>query len=531
MYSCHDDAGTSTDTATAKSVIYKGDKSALRIACAALLESAIVHSPDNAYLKLAAINVYYQLNAMSRAWDLYQSIGLKHIQLDSCTYVILPFLMEGGLYNETIEVCKTMLRFQSSTARDCGDYAGRAMEAGTLSKANEFMIFQREKMNKSLSILQAKGYILDAAALLANIVPRKKHDEDPIYKGGIGILQGIVGGDDDMGRATQMVMEVHNPNAALSVVALANQYGIHDDDGANVDVDTVMNDVESLADNRDMSIYFNQLLYKTKVYEKKSIFYDTIRRGHIHGILISATLCLDAVKGPKKGKIVKNSTELEKRTKSLLRKVSGLHNFVQQQQTRTTTKTHPLLSTNIEEGNTNMEQICKSLLEASLSLCQVLAMIGAGASATNPNTTVGTGTIPDSMEYREENACKILSESGIEHLKNVRTYSKDGSIGGTVTSSTSTAATTTKTKTVTCDYSGKDVCFLLSNYIIPLYGLFRMTSKVCTIYGWSVRKRYTKRCAGTIADFAIQFNMILQDLLDSLKRYVYLLLLLLIFFK
>ena len=45
------------------------------------------------------------------------------------------------------------------------------MEAGTLSKANEFLVFQRDKMNKSVAVLQAKGLILDSAALLANVFP------------------------------------------------------------------------------------------------------------------------------------------------------------------------------------------------------------------------------------------------------------------------------------------------------------------------------------------------------------------------
>jgi N-terminal acetyltransferase B complex non-catalytic subunit len=390
---------------------------------------------------------------MARSWEFFQAVGLKHIQLDSCIYTILPFLLEGGLYNETIEVCNALLRFQASTARDCGDYAGRAMEAGTLSKANEFMVFQRHKMNKSLAVMEAKGMILDAAALLATAVPRKKHDEDATLKGGLGIHQGIVGGDDDMGRATQMVVEVHNPYAALSLVSWA-------DNGGSVQ------DSEDMADNRDMSILFHQILYKTRTASKESIAQHTLRRGHIHGMLIRATLCLDAAKGPKKGKIVKSSEELVKRTKSLLDCVEATAGFVKKQ--------------TLTEGDEGL--CCKAIVNATLDLCLVLATINAGLP----------GSEKDSMEQREQRACDLLQSKALVHLREAREKLSVSSV--------------------------KVVCSLLPNYIVPLFAVFRMCSNICDIYGWGKRKRKTKRCAGAMADFAVEFNAVIEDLLSGVTR-------------
>ena len=213
------------------------------------------------------------------------------------------------------EICNAMVRFQATTARDCGDYAGRAMDAGTLSKADEFMVFQRTKMNKSLSVMEAKGLILDAAPLLGEPIERKRHDVDRTLKGCLG-LQGIVGAENDMERATQMVIEAHNPFAALSLVSWA-------DSGGKVE------DAEGIADNRDISILFHQILYKTSMATKESIVKDSLRRGHLHGLLIRAALCLDATKGPKKGKIVNSSAELEKRTKSLIEVVDATSKFIE----------------------------------------------------------------------------------------------------------------------------------------------------------------------------------------------------------
>jgi N-terminal acetyltransferase B complex non-catalytic subunit len=420
---------------------------------AVLLETAISHSPHNAYLQIAAIDVYYHLNAMSRSWEYFQAIGLKHIQLDSCTYTILPLLMAGGLYNETIEVCKALLRFQAGTARDCSEYAGRAMEAGTLSKANEFLVFQRDKMNKSVTVLQAKGLILDSAALLADGVPRKKHDDDPILEGGLGIHQGIVGGDADMGRATQMVVEAHNPYAALSVVSWA------DSDGS-------IDDGKDMADNRDLSIMSQQILYQTKVESKQEIVQDALRRGHIHGLLIRSTLCVDATKGPKKGKIVKSSDELEKRTSSLLDCAMACTEFVDK---------HTLA-----EGSAG--ECCKALIRATMDLCRALAVVSAGLPTLEN----------DSMEEREKLAVELLQSQVTNQLKQAKEHLAVSSV--------------------------KDVCFLLPNYVVPLFALFRMCSNTLTLFGWGKRKRATKICAGAMADVAFAFAGIVQQLQSCVER-------------
>lgn len=423
----------------------------VKLACAALLEKAMYNSPDNAYLKIAAMDVYFQLDASSRSWELFQAVGLKHIQLDSCTYTILPYLLQGGLYNETVEVCNAMLRFQTNTARDCGDYAGRAMNSGTLSKADEFMLFQRTKMNKSLSVMEAKGLILDAAALLGEPVQRKRFDEDLEIKGRLGLHQGIVGGDSDLTRASQMVAEVHNPYAALSLISWADNGGKTEDS-------------DHMADNRDRSILFHQILYKTTIASKESITRESLRRGHTHGLLLRATLCLDATKGPKKGKIVQASEELERRTQSLLNSVESTSSF-------------------IGSDLTGDEYRCgRSLLYTSLDLCRVLATISAGLPTLENDT----------LEAREIQASEILLGDALSHLKE-----------GVEALSLS---------------SVKGVFFLVPSYVVPLFSLFRMLSNVCATFGWGKRKHKSKRCAGAMADFAIEFNPMIQYLLSVVER-------------
>ncbi|VEU44910.1 unnamed protein product [Pseudo-nitzschia multistriata] len=419
---------------------------------AIILESAIQNSPGNAYLKFLAIDVFHRLDAGTRSWEHYQKVGLKHIQLDSCSFLAFPYLFEGGLYNEAIAASNGLMRFQGGAARDCGEFSAKAMGSGTLTKADEFMVFQRKKMNQSLTFLYSKGLVLDAAPLLATEVPRMKHDENPLLKGGIGITQGIVGGSDDLERATQMVVESHNQYAALSIVSVR---GIVNEDG------------DDISDNRDLSIV-KQVgsLWKPKIQRKQLMVVETLRRGHIHGLLIRACLCVDAMKGPKKGKIVKTSALLEKRSQSLLDSVTTASEFFD-------TK----LADVYDESK--YQNCWRELLQVILSLCRILTVVNAGMPmAENVN---------DSMEQREQQAVDLIQTETLMKLKEVRN----------------------KIYPVN---SPKVVGALLPAFLLPIFALFRMCSDVCTAYGWGKRKT-TKKVSVAMASVSKEFQALIEDIL------------------
>jgi N-terminal acetyltransferase B complex non-catalytic subunit len=426
---------------------------------AVLLESAIQHSPDNAYLKFLAIEVFHRLDATTRSWELYQQTGLKHIQLDSCSFVIYPYLFEGGLYNEAIDVSTALLRFQRGATRDCGDFSGRAMNSGTLTKADEFMVFQRKKMNRSLTFLYSKGLILDAAPLLATEVPRMKRDEYPMLKGGIGIRQGIVGGNGDIERTTHMVVESHNQYAALSIVSCLDHFI------TNVDGD-------GLSDNRDFSIV-NQcrILFQPKIDSKRKMVKNSIRRGFVHGVLMRASLCMDAMKGPKKGKVVKPSAVLEKRTQSLLDSVLAASEFFDND-----------LDANDEDDDD--DEGCHELLHVFLCMCRVLSIVNAGLPKTNGD---------DSLVQREQRSVDAIQNYVMPRFKKACD------------------------SVPSANNSPKIVGSLLPAYILPIFAVFRMCSTACTAYGWGKRKA-TKKTSIAMAAFSKTFQELLEDKMVACLR-------------
>jgi hypothetical protein len=369
--------------------------------------------------------------------------------------LIYPYLFAGGLYDEAISVSTSLLRFHRGAARDCGDFSGRAMISGTLAKADEFMVFQREKMNRSLTFLYSKGLILDATPLLATKVPRKKNDDNPVLKGGIGITQGIVGGNQDIERTTQMVVESHNQYAALSIVSFLDHYM------TNLDGD-------DLSDNRDFSILNQgQILLKPKIDSKRKMVQDSIRRGYIHGILMRASLCMDAMRGPKKGKVVKPSIVLEMRTQSLLDSVMAAFEFLE----------NDLCIISGNDTSNAFIKGCHEFFHVFLGLCRVLSIVNAGL----PKLDNGV----DSIEQREQRFVDTIQihvmarfEEGCDRISST--------------------------------ISPKVVGSLLPSFVLPIFAVFRMCSNACTAYGWGKRKM-TKKPSIAMAKFSKAFQVFLAD--------------------
>lgn len=327
---------------------------------AVLIEAGITNSPSNGTLKIAALDIYSRLNAASRSWAIYQELQIKHIQLDTCTYLILPVLLSGGFYQEILKVSKGLLMLHTSVVRETCEFMGRAMDNGILSKADEFMLFQREKMTSSLSAMEATGLILDSAPFFA-------HD---MKDAALGVAHGIVGGEADFDRATEMVIEIRNPYGALSLLGRA--------------LSTVSFD--GIADNRDQSILSYEQVYKRDVSSRDDIINDSIRRGHNHSLLIRSALCVHFKKGPKKGKLVKASDELLKCCLVLSAGVESARKFCAE-------VSLPLNA---------------RLLEAQLDLCQTLLVVNSGMGLDEG--------VDDSIDEREKAA--------LLHLQDVATRMK-----------------------------------------------------------------------------------------------------------
>jgi N-acetyltransferase B complex (NatB) non catalytic subunit len=295
------------------------------------------------------------LNAAPRAWALFQALHVKHIQYESLSYLILPILWSGGMYVEAVCVCKDILRLQRSAAQDTGEYAGRAMDSGAFSKADEFVRFHRDRMNRSLTCLEAKGLILEGAPLYV------QDDKQPSY----GAMQGIVGGPDDTSRVYEILANVMDPFSAFSVLQISDP-------------------PRDVVDNRDFDVLSQDLLVHRSFAGVEAVTHATTRRGLVQGLLIRSALVKELTKGPKKGKVVPASDALRKRCRSLLSSTGVAREFCDE-------------SAECPQPRTLL------FMRILLLECQILTVLSSGLVADSLEEAIGT-------QDRETVVCTYLGQ-------------------------------------------------------------------------------------------------------------------------
>ena len=343
---------------------------------AVLLEDAMHYSPYNPYLKIAAINIHIINKSANCAWEVFQDMTIKQIQLDSCSYFILPYLNDNGLYNEALEQAGKIIRLHTSSEKDLCSFMAKALENGNLHKGREMICWQREKMTSSLQLQQAKGLVMDLAPLMnvgGTIMP-------------IGAIHGLCGEDNDAERATKIVRDSTNVNSAPSLLNLAreNTHGRG-----------------KWSDNRDFDINQFEILQKTSY---PLVTNETLLRAHLHAVLTRLVLLTESTKHPKKGKIVKiqDGETLDKRSKSLWQAIEREDAFASTQ-------------------NYETRKLYDGLRKLTMQLSKATCIVASGRSESD-SAIAST----DSLSSREEKCIVFLNAAQTELID--LSVSKDFSV-------------------------------------------------------------------------------------------------------
>jgi N-terminal acetyltransferase B complex non-catalytic subunit len=276
------------------------------IMAGAILEYAMSYSPYNAYLKIAAMKQHLKNGAIVRAYEVFDDIDIKQIQLESCSYFILNDFLKNGLYKEAIEQAGKIINLHSTSEKDLCSFMPRAFENGNIRKGLEMIKWQRQQMSTSLQLLEAKGIIMDLAPFLGFENQQNIHNSRLL-----GSTCGLVGGPEEGERAGKIVRDSTNFYAAPSILNLAR-------DKNNID--------HQWSDNRDFTVYDYEIL-------EKSTFefhpFESLSRAHEHCILTKMVMVSQIIKPPKKGKVVKitEGEILDKRSRSLLQSIEAAESF------------------------------------------------------------------------------------------------------------------------------------------------------------------------------------------------------------
>ena len=367
-----------------------------------LAENAIHHSPYNPYLKIVAIHLHIHHGSAKRAWEIFQDMVIKQIQLDSCSYFILRHLVNNGLYKEAIEQAGKILSLHSSSEKDLCSFMAKAMDNGNLHKGREMIHWQREKMATSLQLLEAKGLIMDLATLL-NI-----GDSDPK----IGPVHGLCGGDHDTERVEKIIRDSTNSNAAPSLLNLAGEKE---------------NNGKDWSDNRDFDTNQFEILQKI-TYPLPSE--ESFVRAHMHAVLTRLVLLRESTKQPKKGKIVKlkEGETLDKRSKSLWLAVENADSFLSSQ-------------------HCQMSKMHSILWKLTQYLSKATCIVASGRS--NGDSSIDS---TDSLTQREEKCIAVL-ESALAEFSQL-SASSDFSVYRIVPDILITTFATFRITAITCNTFG-----------------------------------------------------------------------------
>lgn len=432
---------------------------------AALLEESMDHSPYNPHLKIAAISVYSKLNAAGRALTIFQDMGVKQIQLDSCSYIILPLLISGGLYTSAIKLSTSILRLHGSTSKDVKTYSTKSLQNGLMFKAKEMVTFQCEKMRPSLQLLYSKGLLLDTAPLMIASDLENETLTVTTQKGkspaaGLAAEKGFCGKEEDLMRAEQLSIdaEIH-VNAPAIVHASAQSNSIENFSGS---------------DNRDMTVNYFEVLSHTTHLTHLEMVAESLRRGHVHGLLARAIMAVGTANAPKKGKLVKPTVDSAYRCQSLR---------------------YALLRANDFGHNAIMDEVDRALWNTCCQLCEVINVVIYGSSCDESTDTIAG---------REALAVSVIN-STTELIQSARQ----------ALASCNSAVDTTEKRTLI----GGKVCRLLPDYIVPSYILLETTSRLFSLFGWGKRKRLTKAASGSLASAAMSLQDFISDMLHVMADF------------
>ncbi|KAK9767724.1 mitochondrial distribution and morphology, variant 2 [Basidiobolus ranarum] len=114
-----------------------------------LLENALKKSIYNFQFKFLAIRLYQILGVFQRGLELYKSMDIKHIQLDTLSHMIVESGADLGLSEQLVGVIYESLGIYSSNATETPEMIVQAYKYGTYSKIEEFIDF-RKRLDDSL---------------------------------------------------------------------------------------------------------------------------------------------------------------------------------------------------------------------------------------------------------------------------------------------------------------------------------------------------------------------------------------------
>lgn len=129
-----------------------------------LLNYVLSNSPSNFHAKLLCLQIYHRLGCGWGAHKTYETLDVKHVQLDSMGYLHCVQLAAAGIPTVAKPLYDQTMKFFTSSYRESLEYLSTCYRFGSFSKLQEFMEF-RDRLSNSLHYA-----IVSAEALMGEMV-------------------------------------------------------------------------------------------------------------------------------------------------------------------------------------------------------------------------------------------------------------------------------------------------------------------------------------------------------------------------
>lgn len=129
-----------------------------------LMNYLLKNSPSNFHAKLLCLQIFHILGCTLGAHKIYDSLDIKHVQLDSMGYLHCAHLPSTGIVSLSKPIYDQTLKFFTASYKDSLEYLAMSYKFGSFSKLQEFMDF-RERLSNSLHYS-----LISVEALLQEIV-------------------------------------------------------------------------------------------------------------------------------------------------------------------------------------------------------------------------------------------------------------------------------------------------------------------------------------------------------------------------
>ncbi|KAI8918700.1 N-acetyltransferase B complex non catalytic subunit-domain-containing protein [Entophlyctis helioformis] len=137
-----------------------------------LLEYGIERSKFNSDFKLLLIRLYFEIGVFKRPLELIDSLSIKHVQLDTLSYLFASDLETFGVHDEAMNQFYKLSSIYISNDRETPEAILQAFKFGSFSKIPEFIKFKDRLSNSFqrtlLSIQLARAENMDQSRSLHN---------------------------------------------------------------------------------------------------------------------------------------------------------------------------------------------------------------------------------------------------------------------------------------------------------------------------------------------------------------------------